>query len=108
MIPKGGFQSMIKKAQKLQEKMQEAQSELETITAEGQAGGGLITVVANGKKEIKSIKIDKEAIDDDIEMLEDLVLVAINQALKNAQEMADEKMKNVTGGMMGGMNIPGL
>ncbi len=108
MIPKGGFQSMIKKAQKLQEKMQEAQSELETITAEGQAGGGLITVIANGKKEIKSIKIDKEAIDDDIEMLEDLVLVAINQALKNAQDMADEKMKSVTGGMMGGMNIPGL
>jgi len=108
MIPKGGFQSMIKKAQKLQEKMQEVQSELEHITAEGQAAGGLVTIVANGKKEIKSVKIDKEAIDDDIELLEDLILVASNQALKSVQEKADEKMKSVTGGMMGGMNIPGL
>ena len=107
MIPKGGFQSMIKKAQKLQEKMQEVQSELEHITEEDQAAGGLVTIVANGKKEIKSVKIDKEAIDD-IEMLEDLILVATNQALKNVQEKADEKMKSVTGGMMGGMNIPGL
>ena len=108
MIPKGGFQSMIKKAQKLQEKMQEVQSELEHITAEGQAAGGLVAIVANGKKEIKSVKIDKEAIDDDIELLEDLILVASNQALKSVQEKADEKMKSVTGGMMGGMNIPGL
>ena len=108
MIPKGGFQSMIKKAQKLQEKMQEVQNELEYITAEGQAAGGLVTIVANGKKEIKSVKIDKEAIDDDIELLEDLILVATNQALKSVQEKADEKMKSVTGGMMGGMNIPGL
>ena len=88
--------------------MQEVQNELEHIKAEGQAAGGLVTIVANGKKEIKSVKIDKEAIDDDIELLEDLILVATNQALKSVQEKADEKMKSVTGGMMGGMNIPGL
>ena len=108
MIPKGGFQSMIKKAQKLQEKMQEAQEELVNIEAEGQAGGGLVTVTSNGKKEIKSVKIDNEILEEDIEMVEDLILVAVNQALTNVQEMADEKMKSVTGGMMGGMNIPGM
>ena len=108
MMPKGGFQSMIKKAQKLQEKMQEAQSELVNIEAEGQAGGGLVTVIANGKKELKSIKIDSEILKEDLEMVEDLILVAVNQALTNAQDLADDKIKNATGGMMGGMNIPGL
>tara|TARA_Y100001968_G_C19346330_1_gene712226 strand:+ start:108 stop:434 length:327 start_codon:yes stop_codon:yes gene_type:complete len=108
MIPKGGFQSMIKKAQKLQEKMQAAQNELVNIEAEGQAGGGLVVVTSNGKKEIKSIKIDNEILNEDVEMVEDLILVAVNQALSNAQEMADEKIKSVTGGMMGGMNIPGM
>ena len=108
MIPKGGFQSMIKKAQKLQEKMQAAQNELVNIEAEGQAGGGLVVVTSNGKKEIKSIKIDNEILNEDVEMVEDLILVAVNQALSNAQEIADEKIKSVTGGMMGGMNIPGM
>ncbi len=108
MIPKGGFQSMIKKAQKLQEKMQAAQSELVNIQAEGQSGGGLISIVANGKKELNSVKIDPEILDEDVDMIEDLILVAVNQALNNAQELADETIKNATGGMMGGMNIPGL
>jgi len=108
MLPKGGLQSMMKKAQKLQEKMQKAQEELVSIEAEGQAGGGLITVLSNGKKEIKSIKIEKEILEEDMEMIEDLILVAVNQALSNAQDLADEKMKSVTGGMMGGMNLPGM
>lgn len=108
MMPKGGLQSMIKKAQKLQEKMQAAQEQLGTIKAEGQAGGGMVTVIANGKKELTAIKIDPEILTEDTEMVEDLILVAVNQALENAQEQADEKIKSVTGGMLGGMNIPGL
>ena len=108
MMPKGGLQSMIKKAQKLQEKMQTAQEQLGTIKAEGNAGGGMVTVTANGKKELTAIKIDPEILTEDTEMVEDLILVAVNQALKNAQEQADEKIKSVTGGMLGGLNIPGL
>ena len=107
MLPKGGLQSMMKKAQKLQEKMQEAQNELVNIEAEGQSGGGLVTVVSNGKKEIKSVKIEKDILEEYIEMIEDLILVAVNQSLDNAQDLADEKMKSATGGMMGGLNIPG-
>ena len=108
MMPKGGLQSMIKKAQKLQEKMQAAQEQLGTIKAEGNAGGGMVTVTANGKKELTAIKIDPEILTEDTEMVEDLILVAVNQALENAQEQADEKIKSVTGGMLGGLNIPGL
>ena len=108
MLPKGGLQTMMKKAQKLQEKMQKAQDELINIEAEGQSGGGMVTVISNGKKEIISVKIDNEIFEEDIEMVEDLILVAVNQALNNAQELADEKMKNITGGMMGGFNIPGM
>ena len=108
MLPKNGLQSMIKKAQKLQEKMQQAQEELSSIEAEGQSGGGLVTVKANGKKELISIVIDAEILTEDKEMVEDLILVAVNQALENAQEKADEKIKSATGGMMSGMNIPGL
>ena len=108
MMPKGGLQSMIKKAQKLQEKMQTAQEQLGTIKAEGNAGGGMVTVTANGKKELTAIKIDPEILTEDTEMVEDLILVAVNQALENAQEQADEKIKSVTGGMLGGLNIPGL
>ena len=108
MIPKGGFQSMIKKAQKLQEKMQEAQEQLTNIKAEGQSGGGLVVVTSNGKKELISIKIDPEILKEDAEMVEDLILVAVNQAINNASKLADEEVKNATGGMLGGLNIPGL
>ncbi len=108
MMPKGGLQSMIKKAQKLQEKMQAAQEQLGSIKAEGQSGGGMVTVTANGKKELTAIKIDPEILTEDTEMVEDLILVAVNQALDKAQEQADEKIKSATGGMLGGMNIPGL
>lgn len=107
-MPKGGLQSMIKKAQKLQEKMQAAQEQLGSIKAEGQSGGGMVTVTANGKKELTAIKIDPEILTEDTEMVEDLILVAVNQALDKAQEQADEKIKSATGGMLGGMNIPGL
>ena len=108
MIPKGGLKSMMKKAQQLQEKMQEAKAELINIKAEGQSGGGMVTVVANGEKEIISIKIGSEVLSEDVEMVEDLVVVAVNQALENVQSLADKKLNEATGGMMGGLNIPGL
>ena len=104
MIPKGGFQSMIKKAQKLQEKMQEAQDELVNIEAEGQAGGGLVTIISNGKKEIISVKIDPSILSEDIEMIEDLILASIKQTYSNVDSEVGDKMRGVTGGL----DIPGM
>ena len=97
--------SVIKQAQKMQEEMERVQSELETKTVEASAGGGMVEVTANGKKEILTIKIKPDVVDpDDIETLEDLVMVAVNDAIKKADDMMTEGMSAVTGGI----NIPGL
>ncbi|HIU48481.1 MAG TPA: YbaB/EbfC family nucleoid-associated protein [Candidatus Avimonoglobus intestinipullorum] len=97
--------SVMKQAQKMQEEMERVQAELEDKTVEATAGGGVIEVVANGKKELVSIKIKPEAVDpDDVETLEDLVMAAVNEAIKKADDMMTEGMSAVTGGI----NIPGL
>lgn len=97
--------SVIKQAQKMQEEMERIQGELENKTVEAAAGGGAVEVTANGKKEIISIKIKPEAVDpEDVETLEDLVMVAVNEAIKKADDMMTEGMSEVTGGL----NIPGL
>ncbi|WP_202081417.1 YbaB/EbfC family nucleoid-associated protein [Caldalkalibacillus salinus] len=96
---------MMKQVQKLQKQMQEAQEKLKEKTVEGTAGGGMVTVTANGHKEILDIKISEEAVDpDDVEMLQDLVLAAMNDALKQVDELVQEDMGKYTGGM----NLPGL
>ena len=101
----GGMNAMIAKAQKMQQEMQAAQAEVETAEVEAAAGGGVVTVKANGAKKILSVKIAPEAVDpDDIEMLEDLVTAAVNEALTKAEDMMQEKMSGITGGMnLGGM-----
>ncbi len=100
-----GMGNMMKQAQKLQSKMLKMQEELASKTVETSAGGGMINVVANGRQQIISITIDKEVVDpDDVEMLQDLVLAAVNDALNKAQEMVASEMGKLTGGM----NIPGL
>ncbi len=97
--------NVVKQAQKMQEEMERVQAELEDKTVEATSGGGMVTVTANGKKEILSIKIQPEAVDpDDVETLEDLVLVAVNDAIKQADDMMAEGMGAVTGGL----SIPGL
>jgi len=89
----------------MQEEMERIQGEIEEKTVEASAGGGVIEVVANGKKEILSIKIKPEAVDpDDVETLEDLVMVAVNDAIRKAEELMNEGMSAITGGL----NIPGL
>ena len=96
---------MMKQAQKLQKKMLKTQQELATKTIEASAGGGMVKVVANGGQKIESIVLEKEVVDpEDIEMLQDLILSAVNEALKQSQEMVSSQMSKVTGGM----NIPGL
>lgn len=97
--------NLLKKAQQLQEQMAKLQEELNEKTVETSAGGGMVTVVATGKQEISSIKIDPEVVNqEDIEMLEDLVLAAVNDALFQAKQMVSEEMTKITGGV----NIPGL
>jgi DNA-binding YbaB/EbfC family protein len=100
--------SLLKQAQKMQEDMQKAQEGLAQIEVEGTSGGGMVKVVANCKLEILSVHIEPEVVDaEDKEMLEDLIAAAVNQALKTAQEKANEEMQKITGGMLGGLNLPG-
>ncbi|MDQ1333652.1 MAG: nucleoid-associated protein EbfC [Thermodesulfobacteriota bacterium] len=96
---------LLKQAQKFQAKMSELQEELNQRTVEASAGGGMVTVVANGRQEVLSIAIDPEVVDpNDVEMLQDLILAAVNDALNRAKEMTSEEMGKLTKGM----NIPGL
>ena len=102
MGPMGG---LIKQAQKMQTQIAKLQEELADRTISATAGGGMVTVEANGAQEIVSIKLEQEVVDpEDVEMLQDLVLAAVNDALKKSQEMAAQEMQKITGGM----NIPGL
>ncbi|MCX7715166.1 MAG: YbaB/EbfC family nucleoid-associated protein [Clostridia bacterium] len=97
--------NVIRQAQKMQEEMEKVQEEMEAKTVEATSGGGVVTVTANGKKEILSIKIKPEAVDpDDVETLEDLVMVAVNDAIRQADDMMTEQMSAITGGL----SIPGL
>ena len=108
---KPNMSQIMKQAQKMQEDMQKAQESLEKITVEATSGGGMVKVEANCKIKILSISIEPEVYnEDDKEMLEDLVIAAVNQAIENAQEKANEEMQKVTGGLgglMGGLNLPG-
>lgn len=101
----GNINNMLKQAQKMQKQMEQMQAELEEKTVEATSGGGAVTVVVTGKKEVSSIKISPDAIDlDDVEMLEDLILVAVNDALSKVDEMTATEMGKITGGF----NVPGL
>ncbi|WHH57109.1 YbaB/EbfC family nucleoid-associated protein [Petroclostridium sp. X23] len=110
-MAKGGFpgmgnmNNMIKQAQKMQKDMAKMQEELEKRTVEASAGGGAVTVIASGKKQIEEIKIDPEVVDaDDVEMLQDLIMAAVNEAMRKADEMVASEMGKITGGM----NLPGM
>ena len=93
----------------MQEQMQKAQDELANETVEATAGGGMITVVASGAGEIKQIKIDPKAIDpNDPEMLEDMILAAVNEAIRSAQSLMESKLGGLAGGALGGLGLPGL
>ncbi len=107
-MPKG-FNPM-QQVKALQKKLAQIQEELAQRTVESSAGGGMVTAVANGRQEILKITIDPQVVDpEDVEMLEDLVLAAVNDALKRAQEMVAEEMGKLAGGLnIPGLNIPGL
>lgn len=100
-----GLGNIMKQAQQMQAKMARVQQELEKKEIEATAGGGMVTARVNGKQELLELKIEKDVVDpEDVEMLQDLVLAAVNEAIKQSQKMIQEEMGKVTGGM----NIPGL
>jgi DNA-binding YbaB/EbfC family protein len=100
-----GMGNMMKQAQKLQSKMMKLQDELAERTVETTSGGGMIKVVANGRQQIVSIAIEREVVDpEDVEMLQDLLQAAINDALNKSQEMVSKEMGKLTGGL----NMPGM
>ena len=101
--------ALMKQAQQMQEQMVRAQEEAKNEIAEASAGGGMVTVSANGAGEIKAIKIDPKAIDpDDPEMLADMVLAAVNEALRSAHSLAESKLGGLAGGALGGLGLPGM
>ena len=100
-----GMGDLLKQAQKMQARMQKLQEELAGRTVEATAGGGMVTAVANGRGELVSVKVERDVVDpDDVEMLQDLILAACNEALRKAREMVQEEMSKLTGGL----KIPGL
>lgn len=100
----GNLNNIMKQAQKMQQEMLKLKEELEQRTVEASSGGGAVTVVVNGKKEIESLNIKPEVVDpDDIEMLQDLIIAAVNEAMRQVDEMMAREMSRFTGGM----NLPG-
>ena len=97
---------LMQQARKAAEQMQSAQEELATTVIEGSAGGGMVSVIMNGSRDIQSVKISPEVVDpDDVEMLEDLIVAALQDAAAKAEELTQSKLGNLG---LGGMNIPGL
>jgi nucleoid-associated protein EbfC len=107
-MPQPNMQQLLKQAQKMQQEMLAAQESLKDEVVEASAGGGMVTVQVTGDLTIKSIKIDPGAVDpSDVEMLQDMVMAAINEALRSAQELASAKLGGIAGGL-GGLGLPGL
>ena len=102
---RGGMGNLMKQAQQMQQKMLKLQEEIAKRTLDASVGGGMVTVTVNGKSEVLRIKIEPQVVDpNDVEMLEDLILAGVNEALRKAQEMVSEEMGRLTGGL----KIPGL
>ena len=102
---KGGMGNLVKQAQQMQQRMLKLQEELAQRTVEASVGGGMVSVTVNGKSEVLRVKVEPQVVDpDDVEMLEDLIVAGVNEALRKAQEMMSEEMAKLTGGM----KIPGL
>lgn len=101
------MKSLMREAEKMQKEIEKQRTELDQVIVEGAAGGGMVTVSANGNMKILSIKIDKEAVNpDDVGMLEDLILSAIHNAVQKAEEISNAEMNRVTGGLLPKMKLP--
>jgi len=105
---KGNMSKLLKQAQEMQKQIENVQSQLSDLIIEAESGGGMVAVKVNGKQEVIELTLDPEAMEEEKEMLEDLIISALNKALSKAQSASQEKMNSVTGGMMSGLNIPGI
>ena len=105
---KGAMGNMMKQAQKMQEDMQKAQEEIANMEVEGQAGGGMVKVIMNGRHELRRVNIDESLMQDDKEMIEDLLAAAVNDAVRKIEQESSAKMSSVTAGLNlpGGMKLP--
>jgi len=108
MFNKGNMTQLLKQARDVQKKIEEVQNELDDLVIEGDSGGGMVKVVVNGKQQLLELTIDQDAIKEDKELLEDLIISAVNNALTKSLEESQNRMNAVTGNMLGGMNMPGL
>ena len=105
---KGNMSKLLKQAQEMQTQIEEVQNQLSDMIIESESGGGMVSVKVNGKQEVLELNIEENALKEEKELLEDLIISAINKGLSKAQAESQSKMNSVTGGMMGGMKIPGL
>ena len=105
---KGNMSKMLKQAQEMQKRMETVQNELGEAVVDADSGGGMVNVKINGKLELLELNIQDEALKEDKEMIEDLVISAVNKGITMAQAKSKEKMESVTGGMLSGLNIPGM
>ena len=105
---KGNMSKMLKQAQEMQKQIEKVQNQLSDMIIDAESGGGMVTVKVNGKQEVLELVIDPDAIKEDKEILEDLIISALNKGLSKAQSDSQEKMNSVTGGMMSGLKIPGM
>jgi hypothetical protein len=105
---KGNMSKLLKQAQEMQQQIEDVQGQLSDMIVEAESGGGMVTVKVNGKQEVLEVNIDPEAMAEDREMLEDLIISALNKALSKAQTDSQERMNSVAGGMMSGLKIPGM
>lgn len=108
MFTKGNMAKMLKQAQDVQKKIENVQSELDDLQINGESGGGLVKTTVNGKMELLDISLQADILEEEKDMIEDLIISAVNNALAKAQEESQNRMNSVTGGMMSGMKIPGM
>jgi hypothetical protein len=108
MFTKGNMAKMLKQAQDVQKKIENVQSELDDLHINGESGGGLVKATVNGKMELLDISLQADILEEEKDMIEDLIISAVNNALAKAQEESQNRMNSVTGGMMSGMKIPGM
>ena len=105
---KGNMSKLLKQAQDVQKQIEQVQNQLSDMIIESEAGGGMVKVKVNGKQEVLELSIDQNTLEEDKEVIEDLIVSALNKALSKAQSDSQDKMNSVTGGMMSGLKIPGL
>jgi DNA-binding YbaB/EbfC family protein len=108
MFNKGNMTKMLKQAQDVQKQIENVQNELDDLHITGESGGGMVTATVNGKMDLLDLKLQDEILEEDKDMIEDLIISAVNNAMTKAQEESQSRMNSVTGGMLSGMKIPGM